>query len=84
MTAAEKRQQWKDPEIQRLLMDLKIYILTRYLHHRTTRAKKKAPTYVRGPSGGKQRGRPLLEGRKVGVSVSAVIQETPARRRLAL
>ncbi len=40
MTETERREQWKDPEIQRLPMDLKASIMTRYLHQATPRKKK--------------------------------------------
>ena len=45
MTDEEKRLQWKDKEIQRLLMDLRETILTRYLHYKTKRKKKATKSY---------------------------------------
>jgi len=45
MTDEEKRAQWRDPVIRKLLMDLKETILTRYLHHHTKRKKKPTKSY---------------------------------------
>lgn len=99
MTEAERKLQWKDPEIQRLLNDLKISIRQRYLHHKVKRKervrlkankmvkmsarKKKAPSN-RGLKRGNQHGHPLLGGHRVGViSAAAPLKIEVVRQRLS-